>query len=455
MNCEKFVALLPQYPDQMPDSETLQAFLAHAAECPGCAALLAEQEALLASLQTLDDELEIPAAFSQGWRKAVREDAKPKRRMIPWQRITAVAAAFALVLFGGTALMRGGYILHGIEDTAPTAAFQSEPVIYASAMPTEAGLNGMAYDEMLPAGTSAPLPAGGMAVSSKMEMAEADMPAARQMEPMEAAVLGDMAMEAEEEADMATETEADFGMTGSAASSPGAVLLRSASISLDTDAFDEDLDTILASVKDTGGWIAYQSVWGASSQDSAQGGRTAWLEARVPVEALDAFAATVSAIGQVTSTELVAEDISAAYYDVEARLDMYTAQRARLQALLDTAKDVSDIIEIEERLSEVQYHIDSLSGNLAHWDSLSQDATVTITLQEVASTAKEDEMSIGQRIAGGANIVFEAVRGFLADLVVFTAIAAPYLLGVAAIALLIWALAAYGKRKQNNKKGDQ
>ena len=92
MTCHEFEALLSSLPDAQAEAQ----LRTHAEQCPHCAAILAEHTALLQALSSLDDEVEMPEAFSRGWREAIRagENAprKAKPAWIPW---TAAAAAAA------------------------------------------------------------------------------------------------------------------------------------------------------------------------------------------------------------------------------------------------------------------------------------------------------------------------------------------------------------------------
>ncbi|MCL1795637.1 MAG: zf-HC2 domain-containing protein [Clostridia bacterium] len=111
MRCDEFMLLLPSYPD-IAENERV-AFLAHAAQCESCALALAEQEALLSSLSALDEELEIPEAFTSGWRSAVYANAgaAPRARLSlstrGWTlRGLSIAAAVVMFIFTGTAMTR-------------------------------------------------------------------------------------------------------------------------------------------------------------------------------------------------------------------------------------------------------------------------------------------------------------------------------------------------------------
>ncbi|HIQ62835.1 MAG TPA: DUF4349 domain-containing protein, partial [Candidatus Avichristensenella intestinipullorum] len=310
MTCHEFEALLSSLPDAQAEAQ----LRTHAEQCPHCAAILAEHTALLQALSSLDDEVEMPEAFSRGWREAIRagENAprKAKPAWIPW---TAAAAA-AVFLFGGTALMR-----------------MAQP---AAQSVSEAGQTGYTVSESMTRSYGLP-----------------DTLAA---EP---------------------ESRSAAGAASDGSTLNSAVVLRTASISLDSSRYEEDVAQILSLLEQAGGWAEYQSTTGEAIADNPEAGRYARMTLRVPVAALDDFVEQISAIGVLTAREESAEDISDSYYDVQGRLEMYQAQRDRLEELLAQAQSMTDVIEIESRLSEVQYSIESLQGSLNSWDSRAQNAT--------------------------------------------------------------------------------
>lgn len=425
MNCQEFLSFLPRYPDDLTD-EVNVALLAHAADCVECAEKLAAHEAMLLSLQTLDDDLLVPEAFSTGWRASIREHEQSGQTpwYARWQGWTAAAALICIVI-SGTALMRGGYIFpEAMKDSAPTTqSIESLSLAGAADMPYEATI----YD-------AEPMPAD--AVDGSMSQAFSANTLSKRSDTMT----------------VSDEAEWDTGDSGTAQPS---VILRTASISLDSDQYDADMTRIQSQLDESQGWIEYQSVYGESLTTNPDGsGRYTVLRVRVPADSLDALLSKVSTIGRITSTESSSEDISGNYYDVHGRLAMYTAQRERLTELLADAQDMQDIIEIEGRLSEVQYAIESLTGQLHQWDSSAQNATVSIHVTEVAREREFARPPLSQRIAETFDRSWLAVRAFFADMLVFLVMVTPYFVFLAVLIVviyLIYRIVKRGKQKGGNE----
>lgn len=409
MTRETFMSLLPRYPDDMPDGAERNAFLLHAAEDPECAAALAEHEAMLANLATMDEDLDIPPEAAQGWRAAIREAAKPMRRPLParWQG-WAIAAVLLVVVIGGTSLMREGMLFpEALQATVQVA--------------------------------SAPMSGGGAAdtgtVARSMIAGEADA-----MPEMEVEVAFDMYM-----AD-------DSGAQKAAGGDGAAIVLQTASVSLTSGTFDADVAQIEALLSRTGGWMAYRSISGTAPSAGDDRGRWASLDMRVPTHALDAFLSEVEAVGQLTGSDRSAEDISDRYQDTQGRLAMYKAQRDRLLALMEEAQDMEDILSIEARLSEVQYELESLQGRLNSWDSRANYASVQVWVEEAVPSQASPDLPFPQRLRLAVSSSLRAARGFLADALVFLIMAAPYLVCAVVVIAVVHAI---WRGRRNHHKGEE
>ncbi|MDR0928234.1 MAG: DUF4349 domain-containing protein [Oscillospiraceae bacterium] len=116
MTCKAFLLLLPAYPDAPERPEERAEFLAHAQACPDCAKALREHEQLLADLRALDAGVVPPEAFADGWRAAIRKEQPARRPRFARFQGAAVAAAAALMILTGSAMLRGGWLSPEVAD---------------------------------------------------------------------------------------------------------------------------------------------------------------------------------------------------------------------------------------------------------------------------------------------------------------------------------------------------
>ena len=125
---------------------------------------------------------------------------------------------------------------------------------------------------------------------------------------------------------------------------------------------------------------------------------------RVPVKDFDAVVAEVGRLGTVRQSQTRGEDVGGQITDNAARLRSLTATRAQLQTLLARAKDVSEVLAVQERMSDVQTQIEQIQGRLAALEDSTTYGTVRLTL--VAPGSPEER-------GGFSKAWHDAVDGFV------------------------------------------
>ena len=153
------------------------------------------------------------------------------------------------------------------------------------------------------------------------------------------------------------------------------------------------------------------------------------------------------------------EDVSEAYYDTAGRLKTQQVKLERLQALLEQAENMEDIITIESAISETEQQIDDLSGTLQHYDAKVDYATVYVSLREVArlSNVEEPATGFGAQLAAAFSSGWKHFVSGVQDLAV--ALAYGWMWVLAAVVLVVLAVRKLKKKKpalpKLHKKEDQ
>lgn len=240
--------------------------------------------------------------------------------------------------------------------------------------------------------------------------------------------------------------------TGSAAANDSldtqeAKIIKTASLTIKTQSFDEDLAQLKEAAAALGGRVESSGVSGDRQQGAV---RTAYLTLRLPAEQLDAFLnGTGSLKGRVTASSEDSQDVSDSYYDLEARLNTQKTKLARLQELMAQATDVADLIEIESAISDAQYYIDSYTGRLKQYDSQVSYSTVSITLrEETVREAAQEAPSFGTRLVSGLSASLQEAWIFLQNAAIFLVMAAPWLAVIAAVIVVIRIVHKNRKKKE-------
>ena len=122
-------------------------------------------------------------------------------------------------------------------------------------------------------------------------------------------------------------------------------LIYNADLELETTGFDAAQDTLQAAVENTGAWLEYSEMNGSAEDQD----RRLYYTVRVPVDNYRTFLEQAGQSGSVLSLNESAQDVTASYIDVEARIDSLEAQRERLAELAAQAETTADLLEIESR----------------------------------------------------------------------------------------------------------
>ncbi|MCI6568752.1 MAG: DUF4349 domain-containing protein [Dysosmobacter sp.] len=222
-----------------------------------------------------------------------------------------------------------------------------------------------------------------------------------------------------------------------------------AELSLETQDFDAAAESLTALVEDCGGWFQDSGVG-----EYGSGYRHGSYTVRVPAEEFQRFLTQVGELCHVTWQNTSCEDVSEYYYDTAGRLKTQQTKLERLQALLAKAENMEDIITIESAISDTEQAIDSLSGELRHYDSLVGYSTVTLSLEEVYRLSDTEAPAtgfvqrLGTALSSGWKGFITGVQGILIAL----AYGWVWLLVLAAVIVVVLRVL---RRKRNRKLSDQ
>ena len=156
-------------------------------------------------------------------------------------------------------------------------------------------------------------------------------------------------------------------------------LITTADLSLDVTDFDAATGEIERQVTALGGYLSSSSKGGSAESAS----RWAEYHARIPAERLSEFLDSAGGTGTVVSQTQGTTDVTSDYVDNEARLASLRTQEQRLLELMAQASELEDLILLEDKLTEVRYEIESITGQQKLYDNQVAYATVTLYVNEV------------------------------------------------------------------------
>ena len=233
-------------------------------------------------------------------------------------------------------------------------------------------------------------------------------------------------------------------------------------ITMDMSVETEDLDAMLKEldkhILSLGGYVEGQNVHNGSAYATRRY-RSASLTVRIPAESVDRFTTEVEGICNVVSSNKNLEDITLTYVSTESRMKALQTEEARLLELMEQAETMSDLLEIEARLTDVRYDLESITSRLRTYDNQVNYATIYLYIDEVQEYTPVAERTVGQRISEDFVSNLKSLGESLVDLFVWIVTNSPFLAvyGVllTGLVLVIRKLRKPGKiRKAKKSKND-
>ena len=127
-------------------------------------------------------------------------------------------------------------------------------------------------------------------------------------------------------------------------------------------------------------------------------------------------------------------------------------EEARLLELMEQAETMSDLLEIEGRLTEVRYQLENYTSTLRLYDNQVDYATLDLTLREVEKFTPPEKQGFWQKVTSGlADSIVDLGQGIV-DFVAWVLIELPYLVLVGLLGWLTVFLTRRSIKKRRAKK---
>lgn len=227
-------------------------------------------------------------------------------------------------------------------------------------------------------------------------------------------------------------------------------LVYTANVSLESEDFDAASDALHQKIASLGGIIVSENAYNLNGK--GYGGRSMELTVRVPQESYETFLSGLSDICNVAEVNRYVENLTERYYDNENRLKSYRIQEERLFAMLEKAESVSEMLEIESRLCDVQYQIEALTNAQRFIDNDVRYSTFNLTLAEVKKFTTPEPETFGDKFKEAVGGSIESFGVFSENLLFFFIYVLPYLLCVAVVIVVVLVIVKVSKKKKEKKQ---
>lgn len=216
------------------------------------------------------------------------------------------------------------------------------------------------------------------------------------------------------------------------------LIIQDTSLSLQVKDVSRQIKSIEDSTKQLGGFLVDSNL--SKPEGAASGSITVRVPEAKRAEALEVFKKDAV---KVVSESIHGTDVTDQYVDLEAQLTILNKTKAKFEEILDKAYNVSDLMNVQQQLINLQSQIDSVKGQQKYYEQSAKLSKVTIYLStdELALPyAPTNEWRPAVVFKEAVRSLISNIRG-LGNLLIWGVVYSPFII----IAVLVYAW--YKRRK--------
>jgi hypothetical protein len=164
-------------------------------------------------------------------------------------------------------------------------------------------------------------------------------------------------------------------------------IIKNGDIGFETNNITATRKRIINTLKKLGGYVVEDN----QSTNNEENRKDYTMKIRVPAKNFDLLLDTVSSTAdKIDSKNISITDVTTKYIDISTRLNNKKLLESRYQDLLRKATKISDLLEIENKLTEIRSDIESTQGQLNYLNKQVAYSSLDITFytKQLAKTDK-------------------------------------------------------------------
>lgn len=196
--------------------------------------------------------------------------------------------------------------------------------------------------------------------------------------------------------DVATEERAAFGEAGapptgaqqssgansSVAGVLGRQVIRNGSMDLSVESVGDAFEQVRGVAEQAGGFVASSTFSGRQESQRAR------MTLRIPSDKFDQVIADLRNLAvEVDNVSTGSQDVTEEFSDLEAAMRNLRAVEQQYLTLLGEARDIGEILQVQDRLNGVRYEIERIQGRLNVLENQTSLATLEVALYPEAASA--------------------------------------------------------------------
>ena len=198
---------------------------------------------------------------------------------------------------------------------------------------------------------------------------------------------------------------------------------------------------------DSGGYIVSSKTW---LQD---GFKYAQMTMGIPSDQFEVAQRRLRGLAlEVQNDTASGQDVSQEYVDLQSRLTNLEATAARIREFLDKATKVSDALEVNQQLSDVEGQIEEVKGRMQFLKDRSAFSTIALTLNPQVPTPTPYPTPTpvawqpGKTIEAAGDTLGGLLRGLVDAVIWFGIVLLPFAIPVLALIAIVMYFRRRGKK---------
>lgn len=212
-------------------------------------------------------------------------------------------------------------------------------------------------------------------------------------------------------------------------------IVKNAALSIKTKSYDTLLTDVKQKIEQYGGYIEESQEYNFDSGSN----RSVDMDVKIPADKLEQFIEEISLIGTVTSKTVSSDDITDSYIDVESRIKALETEEKTLLGILEKAESLTDVIELQKRLSTVRTDLEAMKAKKLSYDSIVAYSEVFLDINEVERVVEGGETFWGEVKEKLMNNLYD-LGDFLRELAINLIASSPYIVILGAIAAVVFVI---------------
>lgn len=210
------------------------------------------------------------------------------------------------------------------------------------------------------------------------------------------------------------------------------MIIKTATLALEVEKYDVAVAAVQTLAAQAGGFV--QSTNTEIRYESVKTGTTI---IRVPSEKFESTLTEIKKLAKKLEQEgLGGSDVTEEFYDVEARLENQKRAEKRYQEILNAAKTVGEILQVENELRRVREDIERIEGRKRFLIDQTGLSTITVNLHEPYPAISAEGGGFWATIGRGFTNGIEGFAAVLGATITFLIAGVPFFAVVAVIIYL-------------------